>query len=185
MNDRPPDDLRVDLASIYEEVMWLSNRPNVTASRARAWYTHVMAESVKRRVRQFSGLVSVEAISSQGGNLRLEHHKRIQTTLTALVDRHRREQRHNPDEFVRTVIECESVHIVTSEENYAAMRARGDYELAGIALMPWDYIPAHRRHELWDTMLRGRVANATTFKVAQGRQILENGPEAAKGTDDD
>lgn len=165
MNDRLLDDLRVVLTSIYEEVMWLSGRPNVTASRARAWYTHVMAESVKRRVRQFSGLVSMEAIASQSGDLRLEHHKRIQTTLTALVDRHRREQRHDPNEFVRTVIECESVHIVTSAENYAAMRARGDYEMAGIALVPWDEIHEHRRRELWSTMLRSRVANATTFIV--------------------
>jgi hypothetical protein len=45
------------LVSIYEEIMWLATRPNVTASRARAWYTHVMAESVKLRVRHFSGLV--------------------------------------------------------------------------------------------------------------------------------
>ena len=48
------------LISIYEEIMWLARRPTpgITAGRARGWYTHIMAESVKRQIRRFSGLVS-------------------------------------------------------------------------------------------------------------------------------
>ncbi|MFM0047351.1 hypothetical protein [Paraburkholderia sediminicola] len=163
MNEKLPDDLRAALVSIYEEVMWLAGRPNVTASRARAWYTHVMAESVKRRVRHFTGQVSVSAVSGDGTGLRLEHYRRIQTTLTELVNRHGQEQRSDPGEFVRTLIEYESVHIVTIAENYAAMRAHGDYEKAGIVLQPWVEIPEARKQMLWRSMLRNKVANAENF----------------------
>ena len=84
--------LRAALVSIYEEVMWLSRRPNVSAGRARGWYTHIMAESVKRRLRTFTGSVSQQAVATQGLDLRLEHYMRIQTTLTALVERHRTDE---------------------------------------------------------------------------------------------
>ena len=155
--------LRAALVSIYEEVMWLSRRPNVSSGRARGWYTHIMAESVKRRLRTFTGSVSQQAVATQGLDLRLEHYMRIQTTLTALVERHRTDEHPNPEEFVRTLIAYERVHIVTVKENYDAMRARGDYQKAGIALVPWASIPAKRRVELWRKMLRGRVANATAY----------------------
>lgn len=158
-------ELRVALVSIYEEIMWLASRPNVTAGRARAWYTHIMAESVKRRIRQFTGQVSVSAVAGEGTGLRLEHYKRIQTTLTELVERHRREAIFDAGEFVRTLHDFESVHIVTIEENYAAMRARGDYEKAGIVLASWDQIPVERQVVLWTSMLRGKVANADRFRV--------------------
>jgi hypothetical protein len=104
-------DLKVALFSIYEEVMWLAVRPNVTASCARAWYTHIMAETVKRRIRNFSGHVSRAAIASRTAELRLEHYKRIQTKLTALVERHRSSGHGNPEEFVRTLLAYEQVHI--------------------------------------------------------------------------
>jgi hypothetical protein len=160
LDDVPPA-LREALRSIYEEVMWLASRPNVTASRARAWYTHIMAESVKRQLRQFTGSVLAKAVIANGGDLRLEHYKRIQTTLTALVTRHRTQI--DVDEFVRILIEYERVHIVTTKENYDAMRARGDYDEAGIVLVPWATIPLERRTELWRKMLRGRVANADAY----------------------
>lgn len=156
--------LRIALASIYEEVMWLSSRPNVTAGRARAWYTHIMAEAVKRKLRQFSGKVSEAAIVQRDGQLTLEHFKRIQTTLTSLVERHRTEQLNDPDEFIQTVVEFEHVHIVTRTENYDAMKAKGSYSSAGIVLRPWEKIPEERRAELWQRMLRGKVANAKAFK---------------------
>ena len=105
-------ELETALTSIYEEIMWLSIRPNVTASRARAWYTHVMAESVKRNIRHFTGQVSKEAVASTGADLRLEHYMRIQTTLTGLVERHRATGTPNVSEFIATLIECEKVHIV-------------------------------------------------------------------------
>lgn len=157
--------LREDLVSIYEEIMWLAQRPNVTGGRARAWYTHIMAESVKKRIRRFTGFVSVNAIEDTSGELRLEHFKRIQTTLTGLVDRHKQSQCTDPEEFVRTVLDFEQVHIVTSAENYAAMKAKGDYALAGIQLVQWDEISPQRRQALWEKMLRGRVANASFFAV--------------------
>ncbi|MEW9585373.1 hypothetical protein [Paraburkholderia sp. DGU8] len=96
-------DLRAALISIYEEIMWLAARSNVTAGRARAWYTHIMAESVKRRIRQFRGRVSTVAIANDGTGLRLEHYKRIQTTLTELVERHRRKRINDADESVSTL----------------------------------------------------------------------------------
>lgn len=159
-------DLRAALESIYEEIMWLASRPNVTAGRARAWYTHIMAESVKRRIRQFTGRVSKSAVAGEGTGLRLEHYKRIQTTLTELVERHRKEQLNDSGEFVRTLIDFETVHIVTAEENYAAMKAQGNYEQAGIVLVSWDQIPTERRGVLWTKMLRGKVANADRFREA-------------------
>ncbi|WP_431819414.1 hypothetical protein [Burkholderia sp. F1] len=155
-------ELRAALVSIYEEMMWLAGRPNVTPSRARAWYTHVMAESVKLRVRQFTGLVSKAAAVGNGTGLRLEHYKRIQTTLTDLVGRHQKDGP-NLEEFLRTLIGYEAVHIVTTEENYAAMRAKGDYQEAGIVLLPWTDVPSDRRRELWTTMLKGKVANAEQY----------------------
>lgn len=161
--DEVTPELRAALVSIYEEVMWLAHRPNVTAGRARAWYTHIMAESVKRQLRQFTGNVSQKAVASSAADLRLEHYKRIQTTLTGLVERHRQQEQPDSEEFVRTLIEYERVHIVTLEENYGAMRAEGDYHKAGIALVPWIDIPSERRAELWRKMLRGRVANAKTY----------------------
>jgi hypothetical protein len=156
-------ELRTALVSIYEEMMWLAGRANVTPSRARAWYTHVMAESVKLRVRQFTGLLSRAAVAGDGTGLRLEHYRRIQTTLTDLITRHRQEGA-NPEEFLSTLLAYEAVHIVTIEENYAAMRAKGDYQEAGIVLVPWHEVPSDRRRELWTTMLRGKVANAEQFR---------------------
>jgi hypothetical protein len=120
-----------------------------------------MSESVKRQLRQFTGNVSAQAVVATGGDLRLEHYKRIQTTLTALVTRHRTQV--DEDEFVRMLIEYERVHIVTTKENYDAMRAKGDYGQAGIVLVPWAEIPLERRSELWRKMLRGRVANADAY----------------------
>ncbi|MEZ5465591.1 MAG: hypothetical protein R3F22_10295 [Lysobacteraceae bacterium] len=74
-----------ELSSLYDEVMWLAKRPSVTPSMARAWYTHVVAGRLSRRIRRFSGRVSQHAAEDPEATLRLEHHQRIQTTLTALV----------------------------------------------------------------------------------------------------
>jgi len=143
--------------------MWLANRPNVTPGRARAWYTHIMAEAVKRQLRRFTGKVSAAAAERTTEALMLEHFKRIQTTLSALVQSHRTANLSDAEEFVRVLIEYEQVHIVTRSENYAAMRAKGDYEAAGISLVPWESLPAQRQNELWRSMLRGKVANAHEY----------------------
>lgn len=157
-------EVRKALHSVYEEVMWLAGRPNVTPSRARAWYTHVMAESLKRHIRRFTGMVSHKAVVESGADLRLEHYMRIQTTLTQLVDLHRSRKVYDVDGFVRTLIDCESVHIVTKDENYAAMRAKGCYETAKIQLVAWDEIHKQRRDELWRLMLRNKVSNYNSFR---------------------
>ncbi len=155
--------LRAELAAVYEEVMWLASRPNVTPSMARAWYTHVVAGRLSRRIRQFSGKVSREAIADPNATLRLEHHARIQTTLTQLVEAHRQRKRLNPTAFARVVLECENVHVVTFRENYDAMRHGGDYKSAGIELVAWRSVPKEVRQVLWSKMLRGKVANAGQF----------------------
>lgn len=144
--------------------MWLAERPNVTPGRARAWYTHIMAESVKRKLRRFTGWVSTSAAHGSAEQLMLEHFKRIQTTLSELVERHRSSRTRDSGEFVQLLIEYEQVHIVTRSENYAAMRAKGNYKLAGIELVPWAILPLDRKSELWRSMLRGRVANASEFE---------------------
>ena len=155
--------LHASLVSIYEEIMWLARRPNVTPGRARAWYTHIMAEAVKRQIRRFTGEVSASALASTTEPLMLEHFKRIQTTLSALVQSHREANLSNAEEFVQILIDYEQVHIVTRSENYAALRAKGDYDAAGIKLIAWASLPAERQQVLWRTMLRGKVANAHEY----------------------
>jgi hypothetical protein len=156
--------IRSKLVALHEEIMWLAARPNVSPSMARAWYTHVVAGKFKRHIRLFSGKVSQEAISDTDAVLRLEHHARIQTTLTQLVAAHLKRKRPSANEFVRAVVECENVHIVTFAENYTAMSNDGNYRRAGIKLVAWRSIPVERRQVLWAKMLRGKVANAAQFK---------------------
>jgi hypothetical protein len=151
------------LRAIYEEMMWLANRPNVSASRARSWYTHVMAEAVKNEIRFFTGMVSSKAVTDKQASLRLEHFKRIQNALTLFVGRHRRLLVPAPDDFVQFIHEFEKVHVVTFQENYEAMKAKGDYSKAKITLIRWDNIPVTRQAEIWKTMLKGKVANAKAF----------------------
>lgn len=160
-----PENVRQRLASIYEEVMWLAERPNIRPAAARAWYTHIVHPIVRRELRLFTGKVSQKAVTDETAPLRLEHFKRIQTTLTQLVDRHTRQGIRDADEFIATVIEFEQVHIVTAPENYAAMRAKGDYERAQIKLVAWKDIPPDRRRVLWKKMLKGKVANALDYAV--------------------
>ncbi|MCX5723562.1 MAG: hypothetical protein NTX84_03385 [Nitrospirae bacterium] len=154
-----------ELLALYEEVMWLAARPKVTPSMARAWYTHVVAGRFRLRIRHFSGKVSHAAASDPLAVLRLEHYSRIQTKLTALVGAHRKAKRPKPEEFIRMILECEKVHIVTFAENYDAMRAGGDCRKAGIRLLSWHSIPRERRQVLWSRMLRSKVANAGEFSL--------------------
>jgi hypothetical protein len=156
--------LHKQLTALYTEIMWLARRPNVSPSMARAWYTHVVAGKFTRRIRRFTGKVSHNAVVDSMAVLRLEHHARIQTKLTHLVSAHLKQKKANPSEFIDMVLDCESVHIVTFAENYAAMKHEGDYKHAGIDLVNWRDIPERRREELWRKMLRGKVANADKFK---------------------
>ena len=154
--------LKAELCSLYREIMWLARRQGVSASDARAWYTHIRAEKLKREIRSFSGKVSEAALNDRD-DLRLEHYRRIQTSLTGLVRRHLDEGLNDPDEFITLLLKCECVHIVTREENYAIMRHKGKYVAAGVKLVPWSRIPPEARQYLWKRMLRGRVCNASSF----------------------
>ena len=154
---------RADLESIYQSMLWLRKQPNVTDSRARAWYSHVMAKSVVKRIRRFSGKVSNAATKDLNGPLVLEHYKRMQTKLTNLVSTHHRKKTKSPGQFISLVQKLERVHIVTRAENYAARRANGDYRKAGIKLVQWSSVPSKRKTELWKSMLKGRVSNANKF----------------------
>jgi hypothetical protein len=155
--------IRRRLNQVYAEVMLLAARPQVTPSMARAWYTHVVARRLSRRIRHFSGKVSQKAIANPQAALRLEHHARIQTKLTQLVTAHLKRKQSNARAFVRLVLDCENVHIVTFRENHAARQNDGDYRKAGIKLVAWRAIPKAKREALWRKMLRGRVANAAEF----------------------
>lgn len=160
-----PPEVRKSLEDLHEEIMWLARRRTVTPSMARAWYTHVVAERLKRQLRVFSGKVSRLATRDPQAELRLEHHGRIQTRLTALVEEHLKLKRADPESFIRTLVELENVHIVTRAENYVAMKADGDYKKAGIVLVPWHKISKATRRVLWKRMLRGKVSNAKDFSV--------------------
>lgn len=155
--------LLAELEALYTQVMWLAEQPKVTASMARAWYTHVVAERVKRRIRKFTGKVSQATLADPSTTLRLEHYMRIQSKLTSLVEEHLKLKKPNPNDFIRVLLDCERVHIVTLKENYDAMRAGGDYQKAGITLVDWDSISLQQRQLLWAKMLCGKVANADQY----------------------
>jgi hypothetical protein len=95
--------------------------------------------------------------------LQLEHHRRIQTELTCLVQRHYLSRIRNPEDFINSIISLEEVHIVTSTENYAARRARGDYKQARIQLVHFDTLCIEDQRRLWRRMLKGRVVNHADF----------------------
>lgn len=152
-----------ELSAVYEEIMWLAARPNVTPSVARSWYTHATVERLKKKVRMFTGRVSERAAMFEE-ELRLEHFLRIQTTLTQLVERHLTEDYRDAREFISTIKRCEQVHIVTRSENYAAMRAKGSYQEADINLVDWSTLDYDRQLKLWTRMLRGKVANHREYQ---------------------
>jgi len=160
-----PDEreLNVQLIKLYEEIMWLAKRPNITPSEARAWFTHVRATKLRLKIRRFSGKVSAEAAKGKE-ELRLEHFERIQTKLTDLVSDHVRRKFNKPEEFINSLLKWEQVHIVTRTENYAAMRHKGDYKAAGIKLISWNKLPSKKQEELWAKAIKGRVCNADKFK---------------------
>lgn len=156
-------ELKAELKALYEEIRWLADRPGVSPSEARAWYTHVRAVKLRRGIRRFSGKISVAAASGKE-ELRLEHYERIQTRLTKLIELHARKKLHRPEEFIRKLVAWECVHIVTRAENYAAMRHDSDYMAASIKLIPWTRLPPGKRQEIWKKVLKGRVCNAAEFK---------------------
>lgn len=157
------DTIDTALRSAYEEVMWLAERKDVTASMARAWYTHILATRLAKTVRTFTGEVSKQAASNYlDMRLTLEHFGRLQHRLTNLVTEHLKSGQ-KPEEFVALVRDCEKVRITTLAENYSAMKAKGDYSIAGIELIQWKDLDETCRTWLHKKVLRGRVANASDF----------------------
>jgi len=163
--------LRKELTRVYEEIMWLAQREEVTPSHARGWYTHIIAERMKTKIRRFTGMVSEKAARNPEAELRLEHFLRIQTALTELVSRHKTFKRGRPLEFIRLVVEYEQVNVVTFDENYAAMRAKGDYKVAKIKLLSWSRLPRATKMILWPKMLNGRVCNADEYAVTRATRV--------------
>ena len=139
--------IKKDLTSIYKEIMWLARRPKTTPAVARSWCTRVVSERLKKDVRRFTGKVSENALK-EGETLRLEHFKRMQTTLTKLVDHHVKTGVRDAEEFVRVVHNCEQVHIVTLKENYEIMKKKGSYKNAGVVLVKWKDISKNMQHFL-------------------------------------
>jgi hypothetical protein len=99
------------LLAYYGQVMWLAQQPFVSPGMARAWFSHIAVERVRRSIRMFTGKVSVKAAKDPTAVLRLEHQKRIQTTITQLVSRHMKLKKPRPKEFIETIIRCEQVHV--------------------------------------------------------------------------
>ncbi len=151
------------LESAYEEIMWLARRAENNASDARSWYTHVIGQKLKKRIRHFTGRVSINAVKEVSSPLRLEHYERIHQTLTKLIEEHLISG-DDPSKFIQLIKICERVNIVTVDENYAVIKAKGDYSMAGIELIEWKVIPKKKRQLLWDKVLKRNVANADEFK---------------------
>lgn len=158
-----PSAIAVKLTAIYEDLLWLSNRPHVTPARARAWYSAVWSEVLKTKVRVFSGRVSLASLQDLNGPLCLEHFNRLSGSLTSLLARHVASQVNNAAEFVALIEYCERVNITTAVENRNVQTANGDYEMAGIHLVEWKDVLAADRALLWKGWLRGKVANADEY----------------------
>jgi hypothetical protein len=151
------------LASTYEELMWLANRPHVTPRQARAWYSQVLAIPMAPKVRRFTGRVSRKAIENINEKLVLEHYNRLSHSLSRLIETHIEQGINDPTPFLVLIEQCEQVNITTDEENHRVQDAAGDYEAANIELVEWNTLSAQDRAFLWQTKLRGKVSNATDY----------------------
>lgn len=151
------------LTSVYEEMMWLATRPFVTPRRARAWYSAVVAEALKRKLRRFSGLVSKAALDDIDGKLVLEHYNRLSHSISRLIESHVSQGINDPSAFVALIEECERVNITTDKENHRIRQSAGDYSLAGVTMVTWESIDTATQAKLYHLKLRGQVANADDF----------------------
>ena len=151
------------LTSIYEELMWLAHRPEVTSMQARAWYSQVLAHPMAKHVRRFTGMVSQEAIENIQGRLVLEHQGRLSYELSKLIAKHFVQKINDPSEFIALIAQCEQVNITTDEENHRAQKAKGVYAAASIHLVEWNRLSIEHREFLWKSKLRGKVSNADAY----------------------
>lgn len=161
-----PPEIVSRLTSVYEELIWLASRPYVTPRQARAWYSAVLAETLKRKVRRFSGLVSQAALDQIDGRLVLEHFNRLSHSISRLLELHISERIADPSAFVALIEQCEQVHITTEQENHRIRESGGDYGLASVIMVEWRSIDAASRGKLYRRKLRGQVANSAEFAPA-------------------
>lgn len=159
-----PPEITEKLLAIYEDMIWLANRPHVTEAKARAWYSAIWAEALKTKVRIFSGKVSEAALRDIDGKLCLEHYSKLSENLTKLVARHIQTNICNSGEFLELIEQCEKVNITTSEENRIIQTAHGDYNSAGVQLVNWQNIPLESQRKLWNNWLYRKVANASEYR---------------------
>jgi len=152
------------LATAYGVMMHAAGTGLFSATDARAIYSHVIGTKLKMHLRTFTGKVSRAAAADPEAKLILEHFHRLQHKLTVLVADH---MKNGPDAaaFIEAVRRMEQVHIVTFEENYAAHRAKGCYDTAGIELLDWLDLPVDVRRTLYKRKLHGAVSNAKQFAV--------------------
>ena len=158
-----PDPVKEKLRYIYEDLIWLANRPHITPRQARAWYSQVLATTMVRQVRVFTGYVSLAAIDDVHQKLVLEHYNRLSFELSLLIEHHINNQINAPEEFIKLIDKCERVHITTDEENHKAKKEQGNYEAAGIQLHYWNSIETDKRRILWERKLKGKVSNSSNY----------------------
>ena len=151
------------LTSIYEELMWLANRPHVTPRQARAWYSQVLAIPMAPKVRRFTGRVSQRTTENIGEKLVLEHYNRLSHSLSRMIETHIEQGMNDPAPFLVLIEQCEQVNITTDEENHRVKETAGDYEAANVELVEWKKLSAQDRAFLWRTKLRGKVSNAAEY----------------------
>jgi hypothetical protein len=126
----------------------------------------------------FTGNVSVAAVETHETNdLVLEHFERIQHRLSNLVAKHLQQGR-DPEEFVRTVIDCERVNLVTRVENARISKAKGDYAAAGVQLVRWETLTPEVQRRLRRWIRQGRVANAQHFSADPPIAPAVNAPQS-------
>lgn len=150
------------LTTVYEVMMHAAKTDTFNATNVRAIYSHIIGPKLKMHLRRFTGKVSRAAAADPEAKLILEHFLRIQHNLTEIIKNHI-ENGPNTLAFIEAVRHMEQVHIVTSKENYAALKAKGCYEKAGIELLNWNDLPEHVRQILYKRKLHGEVSNAKLF----------------------
>ncbi|ANE54868.1 hypothetical protein [Methylomonas sp. DH-1] len=156
------------LAVCYEILKIAMKYKFLTARGVRAGYTHWIGSEISSEITKFTGRVSHAAIqlvsdSKSHIGLVLEHHGRMQTKMTELIQKHM-DTGENLDEFIRIVKELESVNIVTRQENDKLRKKaiNGNYALANITLADWQNISEEHKAIL-RRKLRGKVVNADQF----------------------
>jgi len=159
-----PQEIREKLVQIYEDMIWLANRPHNSPARARSWYTSTWSPALSSSIRIFSGNVSSAAIRNPDGLLCLEHYNRLAASITQLIQKHTANNIEDHDTFLELIEECERVNITTDEENHTIQTNKGDYKASGIILISWENISHDIRSILFRNCLRGRVVNSKDYE---------------------